>query len=148
MSLQLCIVLKTFFSRPQSCLLLSSLFVLSARICRTGTNVAAQWSIHQSYYTDSDDDENGQDEHDQRHRRGEAGFAHMRHCFDYLRQALMCAGDVTLEPVDAELGGVTGWDNLRVCRDYDQIKEWAENHRVSDLRGFLETPDGHGHHHG
>ncbi|KAI9172797.1 Oxidase ustYa [Paramyrothecium foliicola] len=131
------------------CIFLPFLFFLLV-FCRRDADDAVQWSIHQSYYTDSRDDENGQDEHNhnQRHRRGEGGFAHMRHCFDYLRQTLMCAGDVTLEPVDPELGGVTGWDNLRVCRDYDQIKQWAEMHRVSDLRGFLETPDGHGHHHG
>ena len=70
----------------------------------------------------------------------------MRHCFDYIRQSLICAADATLEPVDPALGGVTGWGNLRVCRDYDALTAWAETHRVNNLRGFRQTPEGH--HHG
>ena len=60
---------------------------------------------------------------------------HMRHCFDYLRQSLMCAADATLEPVDAALGGVTGWGAERVCRDYAALAGWAEERRASDARG-------------
>ena len=55
----------------------------------------------------------------------------------------MCAGDATLEPVDDELGGVTGWDTVRVCRDYERLKTWAEAHRANNLRGFLESPQSH-----
>ncbi|PQE28138.1 Tat pathway signal sequence protein [Rutstroemia sp. NJR-2017a BBW] len=60
----------------------------------------------------------------------------MRHCFDYLRQSLICAADTTMEPVITELGGVTGWNALRTCRSYDQLKSWAEKWRVSNLEGF------------
>ncbi|KJZ79189.1 hypothetical protein HIM_01340 [Hirsutella minnesotensis 3608] len=95
------------------------------------------WSIHGSYYGGSD----------ARSDSGKGvGSAHMRHCFDYLRQSLMCASDVSLEPVDAKLGGVTGWGNVRVCRDYDQVRAWAEKNRVNNLRGFLQSPKSH--HHG
>ncbi|KAJ3474802.1 hypothetical protein NLG97_g9688 [Lecanicillium saksenae] len=89
------------------------------------------WSIHGSLYSTS------------RNNHAETSDAHMRHCFDYIRQGLMCASDTSLEPVDPKLGGVTGWGNERVCRDYQQVVAWAEDHRVSDLRGFQETP----HHH-
>ncbi|TQV91604.1 hypothetical protein IF1G_09670 [Cordyceps javanica] len=91
------------------------------------------WSIHGIYYgkVNAESDTVKDD-------------AHMRHCFDYLRQGLMCASDTSLEPVDPELGGVTGWGSRRVCRDYQQVVAWAEHHRVSNLRGFQETP----HHHG
>ena len=64
---------------------------------------------------------------------------HIRHCFDYIRQALMCSADATLEPVDAVLGGVTGWSGIHVCRDFSELAAWAESHRVNNLRGFRET---------
>jgi hypothetical protein len=38
----------------------------------------------------------------------------------------MCAADSNLEPVDAALGGVTGWGSERVCRDYGALRRWAE----------------------
>ncbi|KAM3555202.1 hypothetical protein ARSEF4850_006106 [Beauveria asiatica] len=87
------------------------------------------WSIHGNYYGKV----NGDPDTD-------TSAAHMRHCFDYLRQGLMCASDTSLEPVDPKLGGVTGWGSERLCRDYQQVVAWAEDHRVSNLRGFRETP--------
>jgi len=57
---------------------------------------------------------------------------HVRHCFDYLRQSLMCAADTNLEPVDFELGGVTGWAFERTCRDFEAVKEWAGLNRAWD----------------
>ncbi|EGE03389.1 hypothetical protein TEQG_02425 [Trichophyton equinum CBS 127.97] len=79
----------------------------------------------------------------QSHRRGNEQQnnhigPHMRHCFDYLRQGLMCAADSTLEPVDTRLGGVTGWGNERVCRDYTALKDWAEQRRASNSKGFSD----------
>ena len=59
--------------------------------------------------------------------------AHIRHCFDLLRQSLMCCGDASLEPYDSSLGGVTGWGFPKLCRDYDELKEWAERYRTNDL---------------
>ncbi|KAK4695118.1 hypothetical protein P7C71_g2573, partial [Lecanoromycetidae sp. Uapishka_2] len=57
---------------------------------------------------------------------------HLRHCFDYLRQSLMCMADTNLEPVDFALGGVTGWSFERTCRDFEAVKEWAEVNRAWD----------------
>ena len=34
----------------------------------------------------------------------------------------MCAADSNLEPVDAALGGVTGWGSEKVCRDYGALR--------------------------
>jgi hypothetical protein len=48
---------------------------------------------------------------------------HIRHCFDYLRQSLICAADSNLEPVHLDLGGVTGWSSARVCRDHQRLAE-------------------------
>ncbi|OAA36146.1 hypothetical protein BBO_08318 [Beauveria brongniartii RCEF 3172] len=98
---------------------------------RADTEIS-KWSIHGNYYRKVDGDPDT-----------DMSAAHMRHCFDYLRQGLMCASDTSLEPVDPKLGGVTGWGSERLCRDYQQVVAWAEDHRVSNLRGFQETP----HHH-
>ncbi|PHH90571.1 hypothetical protein CDD83_3258 [Cordyceps sp. RAO-2017] len=54
------------------------------------------------------------------------GVDHIRHCFDYLRQALMCAADTNLEPINLETRAVNGWGVERKCRDYEAIKDWAE----------------------
>ncbi|KAI1357502.1 hypothetical protein F5Y08DRAFT_159559 [Xylaria arbuscula] len=52
--------------------------------------------------------------------------SHVRHCIDYIRQSLMCHADTNLEPINFELGGVTGFDSPRRCRDIAKVKEWAE----------------------
>lgn len=61
-------------------------------------------------------------------RRGETyhdpgGHHHMAHCFDSLRQYVMCtAGDTPLYT----WGGLTSADNqLRKCRDWDRLRDWA-----------------------
>lgn len=64
-------------------------------------------------------------------------FMHVRHCLDYLRQSLMCAADSTLEPVEPDLNGVTGWTVERTCRSYTDVKLWSENHRASNEVGFI-----------
>ncbi|KAF1815938.1 hypothetical protein P152DRAFT_202628 [Eremomyces bilateralis CBS 781.70] len=52
---------------------------------------------------------------------------HVRHCFDYIRQSLMCHADTNLEPVDPKLGGTTGWGSPKTCRDYHSVKQWAKH---------------------
>ncbi|KAM0814057.1 putative Tat pathway signal sequence [Seiridium cardinale] len=51
--------------------------------------------------------------------------------------------DATLEHVDPDLGGVTGWGGARLCRNYSKLVTWAEKHRVNNLRGFLESAHDH-----
>ncbi|KAI0532442.1 hypothetical protein GGR58DRAFT_179484 [Xylaria digitata] len=85
------------------------------------------WSIYNNYYSALESDSLPPEDRVQ---------SHMRHCFDYLRQSLLCAADATLEPVDPVLGGVTGWGNARVCRNYSELVGWAERHRVNNMRGF------------
>ncbi|MCJ1474998.1 hypothetical protein MMC13_003658 [Lambiella insularis] len=51
---------------------------------------------------------------------------HISHCFDYLRQALMCAVDTNLEAVDPVLGGSKGYGYARTCRDFDAVKAWSD----------------------
>lgn len=52
---------------------------------------------------------------------------HIEHCFDYLRQALMCNADTALEHA-IEKGGqfVEGWDVWHECRDWNDLRSVAE----------------------
>jgi hypothetical protein len=59
---------------------------------------------------------------------------HNRHCLEYLRQSIMCNADTNLEArVISESGTkeTPGWD-LKKCRDYGQILNWAEEWRAFD----------------
>lgn len=61
---------------------------------------------------------------------------HIPHCFEYLRQNIMCCGDTALEGQhttfpDGVLGS-DGWDAKHVCKNYDQVKEFLEEHRAND----------------
>ena len=53
---------------------------------------------------------------------------HVAHCFDYLRQGIMCAGDITLEGnASARYPGVViPWGAHHKCKDWSQIIEWAD----------------------
>ena len=59
-----------------------------------------------------------------------AGFAdhgsprHVRHCFDYLRQSVMCHADTNLEPVIPRLGGARGFGSKHTCRNFNELVDW------------------------
>lgn len=61
----------------------------------------------------------------------------MEHCFDYLRQALICAADPALEERDDTIGGVRGWGTTHQCRNFEALKKWARDHRYSDAGGIM-----------
>lgn len=54
---------------------------------------------------------------------------HMEHCFDYLRQSIQCAGDVTIESkaIGSEELDRTG--GVHMCRKIDDIFAWAEQNK-------------------
>jgi hypothetical protein len=55
---------------------------------------------------------------------GEKGDpVHLAHCYDYLRQAIMCAGDTTIEG-KTKYGD--GWGSSHQCKDIDSIMAWAD----------------------
>lgn len=61
---------------------------------------------------------------------------HLPHCFEYLRQSIMCCGDTALEGQhttfpDGILGS-DGWDAKHVCKDYEAIKGFLKVHRADD----------------
>ncbi|KIM98361.1 hypothetical protein OIDMADRAFT_43379 [Oidiodendron maius Zn] len=60
---------------------------------------------------------------------------HVGHCFDYLRQAIMCAADLSLEWAGQTASGtplatVDGWGIPHKCRSWDQAFEWTLEHRA------------------
>ncbi|KAI0021949.1 hypothetical protein F4780DRAFT_778221 [Xylariomycetidae sp. FL0641] len=57
---------------------------------------------------------------------------HSAHCFDYIRQSIMCAGDTNLEG-DTETG--PGWGSDHTCVDYEAMLDWANEHSLFDLSG-------------
>lgn len=66
--------------------------------------------------------------------------SHMKHCFDYLRQALICSADTTLEKLrirDKEpMPSADGWGVTHQCRDYAEISQWAKSHRATGGGGI------------
>ncbi|EKG16321.1 hypothetical protein MPH_06448 [Macrophomina phaseolina MS6] len=53
--------------------------------------------------------------------------SHRDHCLDYIRQAIMCAGDVTFEPLDE--AGVHGMGTTHRCRNFERIFSWTYERR-------------------
>ncbi|KAH8666939.1 hypothetical protein BX600DRAFT_436313 [Xylariales sp. PMI_506] len=62
---------------------------------------------------------------------------HMAHCFEYLRQAILCSSDIALEGQQTTFpegdDGSDGWDAKHICRDYSQVKDYIAQHRTSNL---------------
>ncbi|KAI0890173.1 uncharacterized protein GGS22DRAFT_183520 [Annulohypoxylon maeteangense] len=59
---------------------------------------------------------------------------HSAHCFDYIRQSIMCAADTNLEG-ETEAG--PGWGSPHECVDYDAVLAWANEHGAERWRNGL-----------
>lgn len=61
---------------------------------------------------------------------------HIPHCFEYLRQSIMCCADTALEgqhtTFPKEVQGSDGWDAKHVCKDYDAVYKHLEKRRADD----------------
>lgn len=58
---------------------------------------------------------------------------HTQHCFDFILQGILCAGDTTIEWARVESDGsrlsVDGWGIPHQCKDLEAIMAWVEaNH--------------------
>ncbi|KAL5113995.1 hypothetical protein ACEQ8H_008100 [Pleosporales sp. CAS-2024a] len=67
---------------------------------------------------------------------------HNDHCFNYLRNALMCAADLTLEGQSQsemlkDVPGTDGTGASHTCRNYDEVYAWADGKRVTDHKEHL-----------
>lgn len=60
----------------------------------------------------------------------------MVHCFDYMRQAIMCSADMALEGHETTFpddnGGSDGWDSKHVCKDWSEVVDYLEGVRAYD----------------
>ncbi|KAI1258773.1 hypothetical protein F5Y18DRAFT_327458 [Xylariaceae sp. FL1019] len=88
--------------------------------------------LRRGYYSAAGSSSNGAVE---RHSHADQPV-HMQHCFDYIRQALMCAADATLEERDETISGVKGWGTTHQCRDFEALQRWTSDHRYSDEGGI------------
>ncbi|TVY80492.1 Oxidase ustYa [Lachnellula suecica] len=74
-----------------------------------------------------------------------AGAGHEYHCLDYIRQAVLCAGDTTLDHAEIEYNpdgselryGFTGANATHRCRNWDAIKEILVEKRLDNKTGIL-----------
>ncbi|KAL2814808.1 hypothetical protein BJX63DRAFT_391661 [Aspergillus granulosus] len=68
---------------------------------------------------------------------GGMDLEHSNHCVEYLRQAVMCSGDLTLEPaeiIDGQVShSVSGWGVEHQCRDWDYIYNAVFNRRPNNV---------------
>ncbi|KAL7897151.1 hypothetical protein HDV63DRAFT_380027 [Trichoderma sp. SZMC 28014] len=68
--------------------------------------------------------------------------SHAFHCLDYLRESILCASDSTLEPFRPKYDlatpriGVDGYGTPHQCRDFGQLRSWAERFRYNDDQEF------------
>jgi len=124
---------RGFFSHPSLSVNISGVAVFHELHCLSGIRLAYYDALNETYnqdfspsaasldYTSPDAQVDAANSHKDPH--------HIRHCFDYLRQALMCAADTNLEVIDWKIGGSTGWGFERQCRNYDEVVAWAEKWR-------------------
>ena len=60
---------------------------------------------------------------------------HMDHCIDYVRQMLMCGGDMALAGEDLP-NGSSQLDVPHVCKSWDRMYDWLYEHRDNDAWQF------------
>ena len=66
--------------------------------------------------------------------------SHTQHCFAYIAESIMCAGDLTIEWAKVEKNGsriqVDGWGVPHQCKSPGEIRKWmAANHGPSVADG-------------
>ncbi|KAF9729577.1 hypothetical protein PMIN06_007616 [Paraphaeosphaeria minitans] len=69
--------------------------------------------------------------------------AHINHCIDVLAQALRCTGSVdmvTFNWVEGHRMPQPDFNNKKVCRDFDALREWSVENGV-DSDGFFRAAD-------
>jgi hypothetical protein len=59
--------------------------------------------------------------------------AHPDHCFDYLRQSILCNFDFTFEPAVVDFDGkrrrTVGWGTEHQCYNYNEIRTFIKGNR-------------------
>ena len=63
-------------------------------------------------------------------------FEHLDHCVDSIRQSLMCTADISVIPfqwIEEKKQLAARATIPHVCRDFQQIQEWAKTRAVHEL---------------
>ncbi|KAE9987416.1 hypothetical protein EG328_002772 [Venturia inaequalis] len=72
------------------------------------------------------------------------GIEHLEHCYDALRQSLMCMADITPLPwkwVEAENKAMEVAQVAHTCKNFEAIKSWAQENRVVHFDRHVYVPD-------
>lgn len=72
------------------------------------------------------------------------GIEHLEHCYDDIRQSLMCNADITPLPwtwVEEEQASKEVAEVAHTCRNYDTIKSWAIENRIRHFDTSIYVPD-------
>ena len=66
---------------------------------------------------------------------------HTNHCFDYLRQAILCNSDMTLEggTMHGDDRGTDGFGHTHSCRNNKEAVQWIEDKRATDKRFIVDV---------
>ena len=63
---------------------------------------------------------------------------YLDYCLDYLRQAIMCHGDLTPIPMQADPSRsppyTPKFETKQICRNFDSIREFAEKRNTTGVR--------------
>jgi hypothetical protein len=63
---------------------------------------------------------------------------HIAHCFNNVRQALMCHADSTVEGhVEGNVGRITHNGVLHICNDFEALMDWAAQPERVLPEGFV-----------
>ncbi len=61
---------------------------------------------------------------------------HASHCFEYLRNQILCMSDMTLEGSQSALDE-TGEGQAHMCRNREEANAWIEERRADDIRSIV-----------
>lgn len=58
---------------------------------------------------------------------------HTTHCIEYLRQAILCTADTSLEGETGAWPASAAWGQMHTCKDYDALIAMADERGMWDL---------------
>jgi hypothetical protein len=51
----------------------------------------------------------------------------------------MCSADSSIEPAGSRVKGFLGWGFQRQCKNYNELKDWAEEWKAFEAHGFIAS---------
>ena len=70
-------------------------------------------------------------------------FTHVNHCLDAIRQDIICNADDTPRYTGFVNGPPSsGLGQIHMCRDWERLEQWAQEHSACYRYAPVETPEG------